>query len=166
MMEIRREAEKDFSDVFQVVSAAFGNESEAKLIERLRNAEPFISLVAAREGEIVGHIGFSALTLDDEPTDFLGLAPMAVAPEFQNQGIGSNLVREGLKLCADAGFTAVFVLGHPEYYPRFGFKTAKLSGFSCEYPAPDEAFMVLELEKGALAGRKGLIKYRPEFAEL
>lgn len=166
MMEIRKETEKDFSEVFQVVASAFENESEAKLVERLRNVEPFISLVAEKDGRIVGHIAFSAVTLDDEPTDFLGLAPMAVAPEFQNQGIGSRLVREGLKICADAGFTAVFVLGHPEYYPRFGFETAKLLGFSCEYPAPDEAFMVLELEKGALDGRKGLIKYRPEFAEV
>jgi len=90
---------------------------------------------------------------------------MSVLPELQNQGIGLKLVKEGLKAAAAAGFTAIFVLGHSHYYPRFGFETAKLRGFSCEYPSPDESFMVLELVPGALKGKQGVIKYGPEFAE-
>lgn len=164
MIEIRRETEKDFEEVFRVVSLAFENEAEAKLVEKLRRVEPHISLVAETEGKIAGHIFFSPMTFEGEKTDFLGLAPMAVLPEFQNQGIGSKLVREGLRICAEENFTAVFVLGHAEYYPRFGFETAKTRGFTSEYPVPDEHFMVLELEKDALKGKRGLIKYSPEFA--
>lgn len=165
MIEIREETEKDYAEVFRVVSLAFGQEDEAKLVEKLRRVEPHISLVAETDGKIVGHIFFSPMTFEGEKTDFLGLAPMAVSPEFQNQGVGSNLVTEGLKICVEKGFTAVFVLGHANYYPRFGFETAKAKGFSCEYPVPDEHFMVLELEKDALKGKSGLVKYSPEFAE-
>jgi len=90
---------------------------------------------------------------------------MAVSPEFQNQGIGSKLVLEGLKICAEEGCEAVFVLGHANYYPRFGFEIAKTRGFTCEYPAPDEHFMVLELKKDILKGKRGLVKYSSEFSE-
>ena len=166
MIEIRRETEKDYAEVFRVVSLAFGQEDEAKLVEKLRNVEPNISLVAEKDGKITGHIFFSPMTLEGEKTDFLGLAPMAVATEFQNQGVGSKLIREALKICAAENFTAVFVLGHKNYYPRFGFETAKTRGFTSEYSVPDEHFMVLELKKGALKGKSGLVKYSPEFAEL
>ncbi len=165
MTTIRREKEEDIPQVYQVNSLAFENEAEAKLVEKLRKAKTYIGLVAETDGKVVGHISFSAVTLEDETTDFLGLAPMSVLPDFQSQGIGSMLVKEGLKLCADEGFTAVFVLGHSHYYPRFGFETAKLRSFSCEYPSPDESFMVVELKPGALNGKQGLIKYGPEFAE-
>jgi putative acetyltransferase len=167
MIEIRPETEEDFAQVYQVNSLAFKQENEAKLVEKLRKVAPHISLVAETEGRIVGHIFFSLMTFEDETSDFLGLAPMAVLPEFQNQGIGTKLVREGLKIAAEKGCTAVFVLGHPEYYPRFGFAPARAKGFACEYNAPAaEAFMTLELEKGALEGKQGLVKYRPEFAEV
>lgn len=166
LIKIRPEKVEDFAQVYRVNSAAFEGEGEAKLVENLRKAAPHISLVAEVEGEIAGHIFFSPMTFEDEKTDFLGLAPMAVLPEFQNQGVGSKLVREGLKTASEKGFTAVFVLGHANYYPRFGFQTAKTKGFSCEYDVPDEIFMVLELEKDALKGKKGLVKYRPEFAEV
>lgn len=166
MIEIRLEQTEDFSQVYQVNSLAFETEAEAKLVEKLRIAEPNISLVAEFDGKIVGHILFSPMTLKDEPTDFLGLAPMAVLPEFQNHGIGSKLVKEGLRIAFEQGFTAVFVLGHPEYYPRFGFVTAKNKGFSCEYEVPVEVFMVLELIPNSLKGKNGLVKYRPEFAEV
>jgi putative acetyltransferase len=164
-LQIRKEVSYDFPQVFQVISSAFGIEDEARLVEKLRNAPTYIALVAEIDGKVVGQITFSAVSLDDEQTKFLGLAPLAVLPEFQNQGIGSRLVKEGLKVCKDNGYTAVFVLGHSRYYPRFGFEIAKQRGFSCEYPSPDESFMVLELVDGALNGKSGLIKYGPEFNE-
>ncbi|HSK71181.1 MAG TPA: N-acetyltransferase [Pyrinomonadaceae bacterium] len=165
MIEIRREREQDFVEVYRVNSLAFEQEDEAKLVEKLRK-NPHISLVAEADGKIVGHIFFSPMTLGNETTDFIALGPMAVSPEFQNQGIGSKLVREGLKVCAHEGFTAVFVLGHPNFYPRFGFETAKSKGFMCEWDVPEEVFMVRELKKGALKDKKGLVKYQPEFGEL
>ena len=166
MVKIRLEKEADFAQVYQVNALAFEREDEAKLVEKLRNIETSISLVAESDGQIIGHIFFSPMTFENHETTFLGLAPMAVLPEFQNQGVGSKLVREGLRLAAEQNFTAVFVLGHPEYYPRFGFETAKTKGFYSEYDVPDEVFMVIELENGALEGKKGLVNYRPEFAEV
>lgn len=164
MIEIRPEKEEDFPQVYRVNALAFERDEESVLVEKLRKVESYMALVAERDGKIVGHISFTPVTVEDEETRFLGLAPMAVAPEFQSQGIGSRLIEEGLKICAERGFTAVFVLGHAHYYPRFGFETAARRGFSCEYPSPDESFMVLELEAGALEGRRGLVKYCPEFA--
>jgi len=166
MIIIRDEKPEDFQQVYRVNLLAFEREDEAKLVEKLRKNELYFSLVAETDGQIVGHISFTPVTVENEKTTFAGLAPLAVLPKFQNQGIGLKLTEEGLKTAAAKGFTAVFVLGHPTYYPRFGFETAKLKGFSCEYPSPDEAFMVLELEKGALTEKKGLVKYCPEFAEL
>ena len=166
MVKIRLEKEEDFAQVYRVNTLAFEREDEAKLVEKLRHVEPSISLVAESDGQVIGHIFFSPMTFENERTGFLGLAPMAVLPEFQNQGVGSKLVREGLKQAGEQGFTAVFVLGHPEYYPRFGFETAKTKGFFSEYDVPDEVFMVIELENGALERKAGLVKYRPEFAEV
>ena len=93
----------------------------------------------------------------------LGLGPMAVLPTRQRQGIGSPLVRTGLAACRDAGHGCVVVLGHPEYYPRFGFTRASRHGVTWEHPAPDEAFMLVELRDGALGGRGGIVRYQPEF---
>ena len=163
MIEVRQEQPSDYEHVFKINARAFETDEEARLVERLRNIDPHISLVAEVDGQIAGHIMFTPVTLNGERTKFAGLAPMAVLPEFQNRGIGSKLVAEGLNACREAHCTAVFVLGHPNYYPRFGFTVAKLKGLSCEYPAPDEAFMVLELENGSLKGKRGLIKYDPAF---
>jgi putative acetyltransferase len=91
---------------------------------------------------------------------------MAVLPEYQKQGLGSQLVREGLKKCRPIGCNVVVVVGHPEYYPRFGFVPAGQKELRCEYPVPDEVFMVAELKPGALDGQRGLVKYRPEFGEV
>ena len=116
---------------------------------------------------MVGHIFFSPVSIESAASSFtaIGLAPLAVLPEFQRQGIGSLLVQHGLKECLRLGFPVVVVLGHPRYYPRFGFSPAKSKGLDCEYPVPDEVFMVAELSPGALRGRTGLVKYRPEFAD-
>jgi putative acetyltransferase len=96
----------------------------------------------------------------------LGLAPIAVLPNYQRQGIGSSLIQYSLKELTQLGFQAVVVLGYPEYYPRFGFIPAKEKGLKCEYVVPDEAFMVLELEMGVLDKYAGTVKYRPEFSKL
>lgn len=127
--------------------------------------DPYISLVAVLDGRIVGHIFFSPVTIESGQSEFtaMGLGLMAVLPEYQRQGIGSQLVREGLKECQRIGQEIVVLVGHPEYYPRFGFTPAKLKGLQCEYDIPDNAFMVAELRPGALKRRQGLVKYHPEF---
>jgi putative acetyltransferase len=124
-----------------------------------------LSLVAVLEGKIVGHILFSTVTIDSAAgsTSAIGLAPMAVLPEHQRRGIGSMLVREGLDACRAAGHRAVIVLGHPEYYPRFGFVRASRFGLTWEHEVQDEAFMAIELVPGALAGGPGVVRYQPEF---
>ncbi|MEI9477878.1 MAG: N-acetyltransferase [Deltaproteobacteria bacterium] len=96
----------------------------------------------------------------------LALAPMAVRPEYQNQGIGSELVRHGLRQCRDLGHKVIVVVGHPEYYPRFGFSLARAKGLEAPFPVPDEAFLVLELVPDALEGIKGVVNYPPEFADV
>ena len=167
MLTIRPERPKDFSAVFTILYRAFGRPEEAELVEKLRSvADPQISLVAELDGQVVGHIFFSPVTIEDENLSFVafGLAPMAVLPELQNRGIGSQLVRVGLDTARKSGHTIVVVLGHPDYYPRFGFEVASRKGLCCEFPAPDEAFMVIELEPGALRGRSGIVKYLPAFS--
>jgi len=147
---------------------AFGQPNEADLVDALRaNAHPYISLVATVDDKVIGHIFFSPVTVESEEAAFtaMGLAPMAVLPTHQNQGVGSRLVREGLKECHRLGHDIVVVLGHPNFYPRFGFVPANSKGLRCEYDVPDEVFMVTELKPEALAGRQGLVKYHPAFGE-
>jgi putative acetyltransferase len=113
----------------------------------------------------VGHIFFSPVSIESQdsfPTA-MGLAPMAVLPEHQNRGVGSLLVQEGLRACLQLGCGLIVVLGHPEYYPRFGFVPAHQKGLRCQYQVPLETFMVAELKSGALTGKQGLVKYHPEF---
>lgn len=167
MIEIRREAEADYPEVFQVNLLAFGGDAESRLIEKLR-ARPHISLVAVDNGRVIGHIFFGGIFIespDGSVSDTTGLAPMAVLPEYQNQGIGSMLVRAGLDACREEGHAAVFVLGHANYYPRFGFEVAAEKGFTCQFEVPDEHFMVLELTENALAGKRRKITYPAEFSE-
>jgi putative acetyltransferase len=166
MIDIRLEEKEDHQDIRRVNELAFDQPTEADLVDALRtNAHPHISLVAIIEGRIVGHIFFSPVSIESETSSFsaMGLAPMAVLPEFQNQGIGSRLVEEGLKKCRELGQSIIVVMGHPNYYPRFGFIPAHLKGLRSEYDVPDDTFIVLELTENALAGRRGLVKYHPEF---
>jgi putative acetyltransferase len=165
-MEIRAEAPADYPQVFSVNLAVFGRENEANLVEQLRKVASTLSFVAVLEDKIIGYICFSRVSIaGDCPQNLLilGLAPLAVLPEDRKQGIGSALVRYGLKECEEIGCSAVVVLGDPKYYSRFRFITAKTKGLECEYTVPDEAFMVLELAEGALKGCSGLVKYRSEF---
>ncbi|REJ79360.1 MAG: N-acetyltransferase [Acidobacteria bacterium] len=166
-MKIRPETENDIAAIHAVNIAAFEADAEANLVDLLREqADPFISLVAEREGEIVGHIAFSPVNHSDQAElSLLGLGPMAVLPGLQNQGIGSKLVLEGLERCRKIEAGAIVVLGHPEYYPRFGFVPASQFGIRSEYDVPDEVFMAMELDKGYLADAVGLVKYHPAFSE-
>lgn len=166
--QIRDETAADHAAVRALNLAAFDGAGEADLVHRLRRrASPLVSLVAERRGDIVGHILFSPVELDGHPgLRAMGLAPMAVHPDWQRRGIGKELVRNGIGWCASLGFEAVFVLGHPEYYPRFGFRPASGYGISSEYDAPDEAFMALELEPGALLDLHGMLRYHEAFNDL
>jgi len=169
VLVIRAESIEDHSDVRRVVESAFGRPAEADLVDALREkASPTISLVAVVEGKVIGHIFFSPVTIDSGDTVFgaIGLAPLAVLPANQNQGVGSELVRQGLGECRRLGHDVVVVLGHPNYYPRFGFKPASSKGIRCEYDVPDEVFMVTELKSDALAGRSGWVRYHSEFGKV
>lgn len=148
-------------------SAAFGQAAEADLVAALRDEAGVISLIAEVDGRVAGHILFSPVTLaGHESLAIAGLAPMAVTPDRQRQGVGSALVRAGIGECRQAGFGAVVVLGHAEYYPRFGFGTAIERGIGCEYDVPPEAFMLLELQPGYLHGASGTIRFHPAFGAL
>ncbi|HYM80949.1 MAG TPA: N-acetyltransferase [Candidatus Limnocylindria bacterium] len=168
MIVVRQETEADHPSVREINEAAFGGTIEADLVEALRkDAHPHLSLVAEREGRVVGHVFFSPATIDaDAPFEIFALGPMAVRPEHQRQGIGSALIERGLEECRRLGRDVVLVLGHPTYYPRFGFRPAVEHGLRCEWPVPDDVFMVRELREGALSQRRGLVKYRPEFANV
>ena len=168
MLTIRRETPEDINSIRYVNELAFGQREEAELIDKLRNRDAVtLSLVAVHAGQIVGHILFSPVTVESEGSRFeaITLAPIAVLPEYQRKGIGSQLVQVGLKECYQLGHEVVVVVGHPDYYPRFGFIPAKSKGIDCEFEVPDEAWMIIELKEGALAGRSGTVRFQPEFHE-
>lgn len=166
-MIIREERQGDAERIRGVNLAAFETSTEADLVDALRRqATPIVSLVAEDNANVVGHILFSPVTLASDPGLILmGLAPMAVVPSRQRQGVGSTLVREGLERCRQLNVAAVVVLGHPDYYPRFGFLPAVRLSLRSEYDAPDEAFMVRELRDGVLRGRSGTIRYHSVFGD-
>lgn len=167
-IELRAETPDDAAAIGQVNTAAFGGPAEGDLVADLRRqGAALVSLVAETGGQVVGHILFSPVEMEPPvPFRLAGLAPMAVLPEHQREGIGSLLVREGLQRCRDLGIQAVIVLGHPEYYPRFGFAPGREHGISTEYDVPAEVFMVLELEPGVLQGVRGIAHYHPAFSRL
>lgn len=164
-MLIRAEEDQDRDTVHAVNAAGFETPAEADLVDQLRTqAHPIISLVAEDDGIVVGHIMFSPVSLPEHPDlTIMGLAPMAVAPAHQRRGVGSALVRAGLTWCMEIEVDAVVVLGHPKYYPRFGFLPAAHFGIGCEYDVPDEIFMAMELRQGALRGTSGTVKYHSLF---
>jgi putative acetyltransferase len=165
-MVIRLERIEDIRKIRSIHVEAFDTEAEADLVEVLRNSGiPLISLVAEKDGELVGHILFSPVALEEGSSSIsiAGLAPMAVLPTCQNKGIGSMLVEEGLVYCKNAGYAAVVVLGHPDYYPRFGFVPSISYGITSEYDVPPETFMAKELQEGTLANCNGIVKYHRAF---
>ena len=165
-IEIRNEEEKHFDAVRDIMRAAFPTEAESKLMDVLRaNGKSVISLVAVSDEKVLGHILFSPVsTTPPGEARGLGLAPVAVHPEVQSQGIGSQLIREGLRVCKEMGFDYCVVLGGPKYYRRFGFEKASLHGLQNEYGV-DEELMVIRFENGSpLTLTPGaLVKYAPEF---
>ncbi len=169
LLIIRPETPENKAMIRHVNEEAFGDTGEAGLVEKLRSRQAIIlSLVAIDGDRVIGHILFSPVTVESESQSFsaVGLGPMAVLPLHQKKGVGSELVRAGLEECRRLGHEIVVVLGHPDYYPRFGFVPASTYGIRCEYDVPNEVFMVLELREGALSGRSGTVKYQPEFNEL
>jgi putative acetyltransferase len=168
---VRAERPEDYSAIEALNRAAFEGDSEARLVARLRQTEGFVSdlsLVAVQYERIVGHILFSPISIEAESSvvPALALAPMAVLPRFQNKGIGSALVREGLEACRRLRHKIVVVVGHARYYPRFGFVPARPLGIEAPFPVPDEAFMLLALTPGALEGVSGVIRYPPPFEDV
>jgi len=164
---IRQEKPEDIPAIYRVNKAAFGRESEAVLVNKLRGRGALIlSMVAVETNDIVGHIAFVPISIDGCPSgEGITLAPLAVLPACQRKGIGSKLVKAGLEECKRLGYRFVVLVGHPEYYPRFGFVQAKSRGLICEYEAPDPAWMVAELQESALTGKQGKVTFPPEFAE-
>jgi predicted N-acetyltransferase YhbS len=169
----RQETPSDYSMVEELVEAAFENaphadHDEHKLVARLRKSEAFIprlSLVAMLDGKIVGHVMLTKLIIDDSEKNHvsLTLAPVSVLPEFQRKGIGGKLVLSSLEIAQQIGYSSVVVLGHPEYYPRFGFTPASLWGIKSPFEVPDEAFMAKELIDDGLDGVSGTVEYSPAF---
>ncbi len=166
MPEIRTETPGDIHAVHELNRLAFGQNDEAALVEALRaGGYGVASLVAEHGGSIVGHILFShlAIELDGKAIEAAALAPMAVLPDRQRAGIGSALVRAGLEACRAGGIAAVVVLGHPDYYPRFGFSTHATRGLRSPFPGAGDTFMALELVAGALNVSDAIVRFAPPF---
>ncbi len=163
-MQVRAEQPGDWEGVREVNRLAFGREDEARLVDALRtDGHVRLSLVAVEDERIIGHIVFSDLPIltPHGTLSALALVPLAVLPARQRQGIGSRLVREGLRACTEAGYRIVVVLGHPDYYPRFGFSARLTERLQAPFSGP--AFMALELVPDALASVTGEVRYPPPF---
>jgi putative acetyltransferase len=164
--KIRTEKPGDVPTIREVNRLVFGRKDEARLVDDLRNGiHARISLVARREDKIIGHAMFSALSIETEygSVEALALAPVAVVPEAQRQGIGSALIQEGLRRCGDLGHSIVIVVGEPDYYSRFGFSSTLARKLRSRYSG--EAFMALELTPQALNGVEGDVRYPPPFED-
>ena len=164
---IRPEAPSDADAIRSIHDQAFGQAAEANLVSSLRARNCVtLSLVAVKQGQVVGHVLFSPVTIESQTSmvSAVGLGPVAVLPELQRSGIGSMLIKSGLDQLKSSGESACVVLGHSEYYPRFGFVPASRLSIRCKYDVPDEVFMALEFRKGSL-GAGGLALYQPEFDE-
>jgi putative acetyltransferase len=164
MVAFSSETIEDRVGIREVVTAAFGRTIEADLVELIRSSHNFIpelSIVAKENETVIGHILFSSIVIEaqDQNISALTLAPLAVKPRRQREGIGTQLMQIGLSKCRDLGHGIVVLVGHPEYYPRFGFQRASQFGIQAPFTVPDEAFMVLELKPGALRNGGGIVRY-------
>ena len=168
-IEIKVEESQDVNVIFRLNQAAFESDSEANLVNNLRSSGSLLLLlIATMERKIVGHIAFSPMKIDGfSELSLVGLAPMAVLPDLQKQGIGSKLISESISRLKTMGVDAVFLLGHKEYYPRFGFKPSYSTfGIKSRYEVPDEVFMAKELKPNILDKVAGQVEYSKEFNEL
>ncbi|HDX9652759.1 N-acetyltransferase [Bacillus wiedmannii] len=174
MVAIRQEQQNDYRKTEEVVQQAFSHEecsdkTEHELVSRIRKCDAFIpelSIVAVDE-EIVGHILLSKITIEqgENSVESLALAPVSVTPIHQRKGIGGKLIIAALEKAKGLGYGSVVVLGHPEYYPKFGFKKASEWNIKAPFEVPDEVFMVMELRGNALEGVEGVVEYSSAFAE-
>ena len=167
---IRCETVSDFDSITQVNDIAFGGKSESELISKLRKIKDFMhgfSIIAEFDENIIGHILFYPINIETKtgliPT--IALAPMSVLPEYQNKGVGTKLVQYGLQKCKERGFESVIVLGHANYYLKFGFEPASKWGIYSDFDVPDEVFMTMELKEDALAKVAGKVIYPKEYLE-
>lgn len=170
---IRQERKDDYDKVYELVRAAFAcadhtNHDEQDLVVRLRNCAAFVpelSLVAETEGEIVGHILFTRAVIRQGTREYetLVLAPLAVAPDYQRKGIGGRLIKAGHRVARKLGFKSTLLVGHPAYYPRFGYWPAATFGIVTDLELPADVFMVCELTEGGLNGVQGRVEFAPEF---
>ncbi len=172
-IHIRQEQPSDYPAVFALVEQAFrdleiSDHTEQFLVERLRNTHAFIpelSLVAEEDGKVVGYILLSKLKIQDSQQAYasLGLAPVAVLPEYQGQGIGAQLIEQAHRIAKGLGYTSVILVGHENYYPRFGYKPASSFGINFPFDVPDANAMAVELVENGLAGIRGTVVYPPAF---
>lgn len=167
---IRQETPDDFKEVFEVNRSAFGQNNEAALVDHLRRNPavfvPGLSLVAVGSNKIVGHILFTRIKINDgngTMHESLGLAPMAVRPGFQKRGIGGQLIKKGFEASKKSGFKSVIVLGHENYYPKFGFEPARKWNIKAPVDVSPGAFMAIELVKDGLKDVSGTVVYPKEF---
>jgi len=172
--KIRTEQPSDYKDTNQVIFRAFKgidhtDGDEHNLVDRLRDSDAFIpelSLVAEMESQIIGHIIFSRIKIVsdlDTSEESLALAPVSVLPEYQKKKIGASLIEKGHQIAKGLGFKSVILLGHPEYYPRFGYSKASNWGIKAPFDVPDAAFMAIELVDGALNDVSGVVRYSSAF---
>lgn len=169
MLSIQEETPKDINKIYEINKRAFGEEIEAKIVDALReNDELILSLVAKVDNLAIGHIAFSEVKINSGETTHkaIGLGPMAILPEYQRKGYGTKLVEQGLKIISKRDYEIVVVLGHPDFYPKFGFVPSKTYGIQCEFECPPEAFMVKELKPDALKGITGKVYYSSKFSEV
>lgn len=166
LVEIREECPDDVAAVRDLNRRAFGQDQESNIVDALRaNAAALLSLVATVNDGVVGHIVYSPLSIGGNVTG-AALGPMAVLPEHQRQGIGSKLIEAGNQKLKNAGCPFIIVVGHADYYPRFGFRPAREHGIKCEWDAPNDVFMLLVLDQAKMEGVSGLAKYRDEFSSV
>jgi putative acetyltransferase len=165
---IRSESDKDREAIWALNREAFNRDAEANLVDAIRQSPGFVpslSLVAEREGEIVGHALFSEAAIESTggPLTVLALGPVAVRPAFQKQGIGGALIRAGVERGAALDYPAVLLIGHPTYYPRFGFLPGSRYGLKLNFSVPDDVFMALPLRPDGLDGIQGTFAFPPAF---
>ena len=164
LLEVREECANDIAAIRDLNKRAFGQDQEGNIVDALRsNGAALLSLVATLDGRVVGHIMYSPISVGAQVTG-AALGPMAVLPEHQRQGIGSKLIETGNRRLRDAGCPFIIVLGHADFYPRFGFGPASIHGIKCEWEVPDEVFMLLVLDQAKMGAVSGLAKYRHEFS--
>jgi len=166
LIEVREESPGDVSAIHDLNKCAFGQEQEANIVDTLRSHGAVrLSLVATVNGRLVGHILYSPISIGGQVTG-AALGPMAVLPEYQRKGVGSELVTRGNERLKNEGCSCIIVLGHAEYYPRFSFKPASTYGVSCEWEVPNNVFMLLVLDENKMRGVSGLARYRQEFTSV